>query len=144
MIYLCTDINAIGALEIMNFVSSFLDSKRIDSRIISDFKYVEKLEIEKNDILLCGVPIDNFQKKGVRHVICTDIEKDGMLKGVSINLYEKILNKFDKIKLIASGGFSDIDQIRDLKEIGCFGVIIGKAIYEKSIDLKTLSNFVND
>ena len=88
--------------------------------------------------------IDNFQKKGVRYVICTDIEKDGMLKGVSINLYEKILNKFDKIKLIASGGLSDIDQIRGLKKIGCFGVIIGKAIYEKSIDLKTLSNFVND
>ena len=88
--------------------------------------------------------IDNFQKKGVRYVICTDIEKDGMLKGVSINLYEKILNKFDKIKLIASGGLSDIDQIRGLKKIGCFGVIIGKAIYEKSIDLKTLSNFTND
>ena len=88
--------------------------------------------------------IDNFQKKGVRYVICTDIEKDGMLKGVSINLYEKILNKFDKIKLIASGGLSDIDQIRSLKKIGCFGVIIGKAIYEKSIDLKTLSNFIND
>ena len=88
--------------------------------------------------------IDNFQKKGVRYVICTDIEKDGMLKGVSINLYEKILNKFDKIKLIASGGLSDIDQIRSLKKIGCFGVIIGKAIYEKSIDLKTLSNFTND
>jgi hypothetical protein len=57
---------------------------------------------------------------------------------------KKILNKFDKIKLIASGGLSDIDQIRGLKKIGCFGVIIGKAIYEKSIDLKTLSNFAND
>ena len=88
--------------------------------------------------------IENFQKKGVKYVVCTDIEKDGMLKGVSIDLYKRILNKFGKIKLIASGGLSDINQIRSLKKIGCFGVIIGKAIYEKSIDLKTLSNFIND
>ena len=80
--------------------------------------------------------IDN----GVRTTICTDVSKDGMLKGPSISLYKKIL-KQNSIDLIASGGISKIDDITQLSEIGCEGAIIGKAIYEKSISLKELEKY---
>ena len=80
--------------------------------------------------------IDN----GVRTTICTDVSKDGMLKGPSISLYKKIL-KQNSIDLIASGGISKINDINQLSEIGCEGAIIGKAIYEKSISLKELEKY---
>lgn len=75
---------------------------------------------------------------GVRYTISTDIEKDGMLKGPSINLYKEILG-IPGINLIASGGISRIEDIYELAEIGCEGAIVGKALYEGIITLKDLS-----
>ena len=80
--------------------------------------------------------IDN----GVRTTICTDVSKDGMLKGPSISLYKKILSQ-NSIDLIASGGISKIEDVTELREIGCEGAIIGKAIYEESISLKELERY---
>jgi phosphoribosylformimino-5-aminoimidazole carboxamide ribotide isomerase len=82
--------------------------------------------------------ISNFEKKGIKYVVCTDISKDGMLLGASNDLYEEILQK-TKINLIASGGISCMADIETVKQIGCEGVIIGKAIYENRISLKELS-----
>lgn len=82
--------------------------------------------------------IKYFEKKGIKYVISTDISKDGMLQGTSNKVYSEIINK-TKIKLIASGGVSSINDLNNLKEIGCEGAIIGKAIYEKRITLKELS-----
>jgi phosphoribosylformimino-5-aminoimidazole carboxamide ribotide isomerase len=82
--------------------------------------------------------IDEYYSKGVRYAICTDIEKDGMLQGASTEMYKKILER-TRINLIASGGVSSIADIENLKETGCEGAIIGKAIYEKKISLKELS-----
>ena len=81
--------------------------------------------------------IDSYQKKGIQHVICTDISKDGMLQGASNELYREIL-KATGISLIASGGVSCMNDLYQLKEIGCEGVILGKAIYEGNITLKEL------
>ena len=81
--------------------------------------------------------IDSYQKKGIQHVICTDISKDGMLQGASNELYREIL-KATGISLIASGGVSCMNDLSQLKEIGCEGVILGKAIYEGNISLKEL------
>lgn len=86
--------------------------------------------------------IESYIKDGVEYVICTDISKDGMLEGPSFQLYEKMLNKFPELMLIASGGISCIDELPRLKEIGCEGVIIGKAIYENRISLKELEQFI--
>lgn len=80
----------------------------------------------------------NYQQQGIKHVICTDISKDGMLIGSAIDLYSEILNK-TTVNLIASGGCTTIDEVKELKKIGCEGVIIGKAIYEKIINLKELA-----
>ncbi|MEL0456363.1 1-(5-phosphoribosyl)-5-[(5-phosphoribosylamino)methylideneamino]imidazole-4-carboxamide isomerase [Flavobacteriaceae bacterium SZ-1-7] len=91
--------------------------------------------------------IKDYQKKGIKYVICTDISKDGMLEGPSVELYKKILSQcsnssMQSIKLIASGGISTIEELPVLKEIGCEGVIIGKAIYENRISLHQLEKFV--
>lgn len=81
--------------------------------------------------------IKEFKNQGIKEVICTDISKDGMLQGPSIELYQKILSQTE-INLVASGGVSTIDDLIRLKEIGCEGAIIGKAIYEGNITLKQL------
>ncbi len=86
--------------------------------------------------------IQGYQKEGIQYVICTDIAKDGMLQGPSFDLYEKILEECPKVKLIASGGISTFDELPRLKELGCEGTIVGKAIYENRISLKQLENFI--
>ncbi len=82
-----------------------------------------------------------YQEKGIENVICTDIAKDGMLQGASGELYSEILSKTE-ISLMASGGISCIEDVYQMKEIGCSGTIIGKAIYEGKISLKQLQDFI--
>ena len=84
--------------------------------------------------------IQSYQNKGIKEVICTDISKDGMLEGPSFELYQEILKK-SEIALIASGGISSLQDLEDLRELGCSGAIIGKAIYEGKISLKELQKF---
>lgn len=86
--------------------------------------------------------ISEYQRKGIAYVICTDINKDGMLQGPSFDLYKRILDQVKDLKLIASGGISTFDEIPKLAEIGCEGTIIGKAIYEHKISLKQLENYI--
>ncbi|MBT8260303.1 MAG: 1-(5-phosphoribosyl)-5-[(5-phosphoribosylamino)methylideneamino]imidazole-4-carboxamide isomerase [Flavobacteriaceae bacterium] len=87
--------------------------------------------------------IKNYLSKGIHNVICTDISKDGMLKGPSFDLYKNIIEETNKdLKLIASGGISTFNELPKLLELGCEGVIIGKAIYEKKISLKQLEQFI--
>lgn len=86
--------------------------------------------------------LKNYSNLGLQHVICTDIQKDGLLEGSSIDLYQKILDQFPKIKLIASGGVTNISELYELEKVGLSGAIIGKAIYENRISLKQLSNFI--
>ncbi len=86
--------------------------------------------------------IQEYENNGAKYVICTDISKDGMLEGPSFELYEEILSETKNINLIASGGISKFDELPRLQEIGCEGVIIGKAIYENRISLKQLENYI--
>ncbi len=83
--------------------------------------------------------IKDWQSKGVKYTISTDIEKDGMLSSPSMDLYKEIL-EIEGIKLIASGGISSVEDIKSLKDAGCEGAIIGKAVYEGRITLKELSS----
>ncbi|WP_298535233.1 1-(5-phosphoribosyl)-5-[(5-phosphoribosylamino)methylideneamino]imidazole-4-carboxamide isomerase [uncultured Algibacter sp.] len=86
--------------------------------------------------------VQNYMKEGVSYVICTDIAKDGMLEGPSFDLYEKMLKQLPHVKLIASGGISEFEELPRLAELGCEGTIIGKAIYENKISLKQLENYI--
>jgi phosphoribosylformimino-5-aminoimidazole carboxamide ribotide isomerase len=81
--------------------------------------------------------ISDFKLRGVKYTICTDIKKDGMLKGPSTALYKEILSSV-KINLIASGGISSISDIEEMQKVGCEGIIIGKAVYEGKITLNEL------
>jgi|TARA_A200000159_G_scaffold124612_1_gene119542 phosphoribosylformimino-5-aminoimidazole carboxamide ribotide isomerase len=85
--------------------------------------------------------VEYYKTQGISYVICTDISKDGMLEGPAFVLYQKLLEQV-KVKLIASGGISKFEELTQLQELGCEGVIIGKAIYENRISLKQLEAFI--
>lgn len=86
--------------------------------------------------------IGNYKLKGVKQFFCTDVNKDGLLQGPATSLYKKIMNQHPSIDLIASGGVTTIKDIEELREAGCSGAIIGKAIYENRITLKELKRFL--
>jgi phosphoribosylformimino-5-aminoimidazole carboxamide ribotide isomerase len=79
--------------------------------------------------------------KGILYTICTDVSKDGMLGGTSTEIYKEILETV-KVNLIASGGISSLNDIEEILEAGCEGVIIGKAIYEGKISLEALKKMI--
>ena len=85
--------------------------------------------------------VKNYVEKGISKVICTDISKDGMLQGTSVDLYKKILAEFPELYLVASGGLSSLEDIDSLVEAKVPAVITGKAIYEGKIDLKQLEKY---
>jgi phosphoribosylformimino-5-aminoimidazole carboxamide ribotide isomerase len=82
--------------------------------------------------------IRKYTLKGVTKLFCTDISKDGKLEGPSIDLYKKIIQAFPELYFIASGGVSSMQDINELRLIGCSGVIVGKAIYEGRIKISEL------
>jgi phosphoribosylformimino-5-aminoimidazole carboxamide ribotide isomerase len=98
--------------------------------------WLETTTIKANDFIL-----QNFNK-GVKTIFCTDISKDGLLQGPSIELYKSIMDRIPCLKLIASGGVSTMNDVLELDEIGCGGVIIGKAIYEGRITIDELRNYI--
>ena len=85
--------------------------------------------------------IRQYIGKGLNQLFCTDISKDGKLEGPSLALYQKIMEQFPDLFFVASGGVSNIGDVEALKQIGCKGVIIGKAIYEGRITIEALSKF---
>ena len=77
---------------------------------------------------------------GVKNVLCTEISKDGTLAGPAIDLYQRMMEAYPELHLIASGGISSIADIEALDAAGIPAVVFGKAIYEGKIDLKKLIN----
>ena len=92
-----------------------------------------------------GVQLMPFLKRytdfGVRYVICTDVSKDGLLQGPSFQLYKDILAEFPDLHLIASGGVATMDDLHQLRDLGCWGCIVGKAIYEGRVTVEELVEF---
>jgi len=101
------------------------------NRKIATFGWLESSELDVVDF------ISNYEKEGINYVICTDISKDGMLQGTSNELYREIMS-ITNVNLIASGGVSCFNDLIELQEIGCEGVIVGKAFYEGKITLAEL------
>jgi len=97
--------------------------------------WMEKTEISVFDFM------KSYLDKGVKQIFCTDIKKDGKLQGPSIELYQKIIEQFSNLHLIASGGVSSLDDLIELEEIGCAAAIVGKAIYENKITISELASF---
>lgn len=89
-----------------------------------------------------GLPLmpflDRYVSRGVTHVLCTDISKDGTLQGPAIALYKTILEKYPHLHLIASGGVGSNADVDRLREAGIPAVVFGKALYEGQLDIKKL------
>ena len=82
--------------------------------------------------------VGEWIQKGIQYTISTDVAKDGLLQGPSVDLYKKMHEQFPDLKVIASGGISSMQDLEDLAELNIFGVIVGKAIYENRISLKDI------
>ena len=82
--------------------------------------------------------------KGIRQAFCTDIAKDGLLQGASVEIYEEISGALPNLKLIASGGVSRIEDFDALEKAGCYAAIVGKAIYEGKITLENISDYLKN
>ena len=94
---------------------------------------------KEDSTLLLSDFISDYVKKGITQVLCTDINKDGMLQGPSAELYSSLLKEFPGIYLIASGGVSSAQDLICLKQAGLPAAIVGKAYYEGRITLEQLS-----
>jgi len=86
--------------------------------------------------------IDYFYSRGLKYVKTTDIEREGVMKVPSFDLYDQIINRFPDICVLASGGVRNIEDIERLNDMGVFAVIIGKALYDGHIKLKELDKFL--
>ncbi len=86
--------------------------------------------------------VKNYVSKGISYIICTDVAKDGLLQGPSMELYQEILQEIPGLKLIASGGVSSMKDLEELEKIGVYGAIVGKAYYEGRVSLEELASFL--
>ena len=89
--------------------------------------------LEKSSYTLCGF-CEKMQKLGVKYLICTDISKDGAMKGTNIELYSQLSSQFD-MNITASGGVSSIKDVENLRKLSLYGAIIGKAYYTGAVNL---------
>ena len=91
--------------------------------------WIEKSELDAFDFC------EKLQKIGVKTIICTDISKDGAMKGANHDLYRELSEKFE-MQIVASGGVSSMSDVRRLRTLNIYGAIIGKAYYTGAIDLR--------
>ncbi len=115
--------------------SKFLLGADVKEEKITISGWTEQTEIWIYDF------IQQYIEKGITQIFCTDVSKDGALKGPSMEMYKNIIKKFPGLHFIASGGVGSIDDVYQLRDAGCSGVIIGKAIYEGRIKLNQLKKF---
>jgi len=79
--------------------------------------------------------VSHFLNSGVKTILCTDISRDGALNGPNIDLYQQLITRFPELEIQASGGISQLDDLRRLKNIKLSAAIMGRALYEKKFDL---------
>ena len=101
---------------------------------VKDGKIAVKGWLEQSDVTL-----DEFflkmQDLGVKDIICTDISRDGAMRGTNLELYRELSEKYS-LDITASGGVSSIEDVKRLREMNLYGAIIGKAYYTGAVDLK--------
>lgn len=107
---------------------------------VKDEKIAVSGWLETTDVWIYDF-MEKYIGLGIQQLFCTDVSKDGKLEGPSVVLYKQILEKFPSLHFIASGGVSSMSDLEVLREAGCSGAIVGKAIYENRISLKELSKF---
>ncbi len=109
---------------------------------VSDNKLVYKALMKKADIDL-EEHVDYFHMRGLKYLKVTDLNRDGVLEGPNFELYEKLVKRFPDVLIAAGGGVRSVDDIRRLKDLGLYAVIIARALYEGIINIEELSEFAN-
>lgn len=142
---------------IEKYISAGVDRIILGTVAVTDTKFTEEAVRRFGDKIAVGIDIKDgyaairgwteksaltqdaamtlMQDIGVRTIICTDISKDGAMKGTNVSLYRELSEKYN-MDFIASGGVSSIDDIRALSELDVYGAIVGKAYYTGAIDLR--------
>jgi phosphoribosylformimino-5-aminoimidazole carboxamide ribotide isomerase len=128
--------------EFINWLKLFGADKFLLGADVKDEKIAIHGWQETTDLWIYDF-IEKYLSAGVQQIFCTDVSKDGKLEGPSTDLYKNILQRFQKLHFIASGGVSSMKDLEELENIGCSGAIVGKAIYENKISLKELKTFIN-
>lgn len=126
----------------LSWIEKFGSERIILGADVKDKKIAVSGWLETTNIDLLPF-VEKYKEEGINKIICTDISKDGMLAGLSIDLYKEILQEFPDLYLIASGGVSSMKDIEQLQEANVPAVITGKAIYEGKIKLNELSSFLS-
>lgn len=124
-------------VEFESWISDYGSDKIIlgadcNNRKVATNGWTKESELDVLDFIM------SYQVLGIKDTICTDISKDGMLRGPSFELYEELIQN-TKVNIIASGGVSCFDDLKKLKQLGCSGAIVGKAFYEGKISITQLS-----
>jgi phosphoribosylformimino-5-aminoimidazole carboxamide ribotide isomerase len=107
---------------------------------VSGNKLVYKAWQKKADMEL-DEHIEFFHMRGLKYVKVTDMNRDGVLEGPNFDLYQRLVDTFPNMRIAASGGVRSLDDIRKLKEMGLYGVIVGRALYEGIIKIEDLKEF---
>lgn len=143
--------------SILSYLELGIDKVILGTKVFTNFEFLEDLgkdvlsrvavgiDLKNGKIAINGwrddveadvyETIDRLKKTGISRIIITDIGKDGLLSGTNLSLYEELSTMRD-IEIVASGGITDYEEIHKLKEIGLYGAIIGKAMYEGLIDIE--------
>jgi len=137
---------AVGSIAVKNeeeFVKWLLQfgaDKFLLGADVKDEKIVVAGWLETTNIWIYDF-IEKYMEHGVQQIFCTDVSKDGKLEGPSVELYKNIVTKYPELHFIASGGVSSMLDLDELRNIGCKGAIVGKAIYEGRIKIDELKVF---
>ncbi len=148
----------IRSMEVIDkYISSGVSRVILGTAAVTEKGFVEKAVLKYEDKIAVGVDIKDgyvairgwtekseiaamdfcrqMQGIGVDNIICTDISKDGAMKGTNHELYQELAQRFS-LKITASGGVSSIDDVKKLSKLGIYGAIIGKAYYTGAISIK--------
>ena len=135
-----------GVSRVILGTAAICDEAFLDEAVAA---YGEKIavgaDVKNGNIAVKGwleesnVTLDEFfekmQKKGVKNIICTDISRDGAMRGTNLELYRELSEKYS-LDITASGGVSSLDDVKALRQMNLYGAIIGKAYYTGAVDLK--------
>lgn len=129
------------AVKDPELVESWLETYGADTIILGSDARSEKIAVggweESTDVSVYDF-VETWQSKGIRYTISTDVAKDGLLQGPSLDLYRNLQARCPQMNIIASGGVSQWSDWDDLEALNLYGVIVGKAIYEGRITLEEI------
>lgn len=123
--------------ELLKWFTAFGADKFLLGADVKDEKITIGGWMQTTDIWVYDF-MEKYIEQGIRQIFCTDVSKDGKLEGPAVELYKNIVQKFPALHFIASGGVSSIDDLYALRDAGCKGAIVGKAIYEGRIKMGEL------